>query len=103
MIMNERPGTPWIKVGTYIFEIGDRKYLIIFDYFSRYPVGKELPTTTADTYITATKDNFSILNVPWEIVSDNMMFFFTVNIKHTTSNPRYSQSNDFIEKQIRYI
>ena len=76
MIMNERPGTPWIKVGTDLFEIGYRKYLIISDYFSRYPVGKELPTTTADRIITATKVNVSILDVPWEIVFDNMMGFF---------------------------
>ena len=76
MIMNEKPGTPWIKVGIDLFKIGDRKYLIISDYFSRYTVVKELPTTTADRVITATKVNVSILDVPWEIVSDNMMFFF---------------------------
>ena len=76
MIMHERPGTPWIKVGTNLFEIGDRKYLIISDYFIRYPVFKELPTTTVDTVITATKETVNILDVPWEVVSDNMMIFF---------------------------
>ena len=77
--MHERPGTPWIKVGSYLFEMCNRNYLIIPDYFSRYPVVKELPTTTADTCITATKESVSILDVPCEVASDNeLQFFFTV-------------------------
>ena len=60
MIMHERPGTPWIKVGTYIFEMCFNNYLIIPDYLSRYLVVKELSTTTADTVITATKETVSI-------------------------------------------
>ena len=109
--MYKRPGTLWIKVGTYLFEIDDRNYLIISDYFSRNPVVKELPTTTAGTVITATKESVSILDVPCEVVSDNGPQFFhrydyfcsQWNIKHTTSSPLYPQSNGFIEKQIRYI
>ena len=111
MIMHERPGTPWIKVGTYLFKMCFNNYLIIPDYFSRYLVVKELSTTTADTVITATKETVSILNVPCEVVSDNGLQFLHLyndfcskwNIKHTTLIPRYPQSKDFIEKQNRYI
>ena len=106
--MYKRPGTLWIKVGTDLFEIDDRNYLIISDYFSRNPVVKELPTTIAGTVITATKETVSILDVPCEVVSDNGPQFFhrynylcsQWNIKHTTSSPLYPQSNGFIEKQI---
>ena len=109
--MYKRPGTLWIKVGTDLFGIDDRNYLIISDYFSRNPVVKELPTTTAGTVITATKETVSILDVPCEVVSDNGPQFFhrynylcsQWNIKHTTSSPLYPQSNGFIEKQIPYI
>ena len=69
--MHEIPGTLWIKVSTYLFEMCDRNYLIIHDYFSRNPVVKELPTTTADTVITVTKKSVSILDVPCKVVSDN--------------------------------
>ena len=78
MMMHEIPGTQWIKTGTVLFKIDDRNYLIIFDYFSRYPVVKELPTTTADRVITSTKETVRIMDVPCEVVSDNMMIFFTV-------------------------
>lgn len=71
MVMHERPGSPWVKVGTDLFAIDDHNYLIISDYFSRYPVVKELRSTTADSVIGATKETFSMLGVPREIVSDN--------------------------------
>ena len=58
----ERPRTSWIKVGTNLFEIDDRNYLIFSNYLCRYPIAKELPTTTADTVITATKETVSILD-----------------------------------------
>ena len=95
MIIHERPGIPWIKD---LFEIGDRNYLNISDYFSRYPVAKELPTTTVDSVIRATTEIVSILDVPCEVVSDNGPhflhryddFFFTVeyqaqHVKSTVS------------------
>ena len=52
-----------------------------------------------------------MLGVPLEIVSDNGPQFLSkynafcneYGIKHTTSSPRYPQSNGFIERQIRYV
>lgn len=111
MHMHEKPGMPWVKVGTDLFEINGKNYLIIADYFSRFPVVKELHSTTAAAIIAVTKETFGLLGVPREIVSDNGPQFLSRydqfcsdwGILHTTSSPRYPQSNGFIERQIRYI
>ena len=71
MRMHEKPGMPWVKLGTDLFEIDGQSFLIIADYFSRYPFVKELQSTTAATIITSTKEAFAMLGVPREVVSDN--------------------------------
>lgn len=109
--MHEKPSEPWIKLGTDLFQINERNYLIIADYFSRYPVIKELSSTTAASVIKATKETISLFGCPREIVSDNGpqylneydQFCSEWGITHTTSSPRHPQSNGFIERQIRYL
>ncbi len=111
MHMHEKPGMPWTKLGTDLFEIDGKNYLIIADYFSRFPVIKQLRSTTAADIVAATKEAFSMLGVPREIVSDNGPQFLSKynqfcsewGILHTTSSPRHAQSNGFIERQIRYL
>ncbi len=108
---HERPLSPWVKVGTDIFTIGNEHFLIISDYYSRYPIVKKLPSLNASATISATKEAFSILGSPREIMSDNgpqyqreyNEFCDQWNICHTTSSPRYPKSNGFIERQIQYI
>ena len=51
--------------------IGSNNFLIISDYYSRYPVVKKLLLLSASATISATKEAFSILNTPREIMSDN--------------------------------
>ena len=108
---HERPLSPWVKVGTDLFSIGNEHYLLISDYYSRYPIVKKLPSLNASATIKATKEAFSILGTPREIMSDNgpqfqreyNQFCEDWNICHTTSSPRYPKSNVFIERQIQYI
>ena len=105
---HERPMPPWVKVGSDIFTIGSNNFLIISDHFSRYPVVKKL---SASATISATKEAFSILGTPREIMSDKgpqfqreyNEFCEQWNICHTTSSLRYPKSNGFIERQIQYI
>lgn len=36
MIVPEIPSSPWEKVGTDIFELNNKYYLLVVDYFSKY-------------------------------------------------------------------
>ena len=68
--MHEKPGCPWVKLGTNLFEIGRRNFLIISDYFNHYPIIKELKSITSAAVVTATMDILSMFDVPRGIVSD---------------------------------
>ena len=111
LMMHERPSTPWAKLGRDLFEIDNVTYLILSDYFSRYPAVHKLSSTSTKVVVNATKQTFSIFGVPREIVSDNGpqfgneydKFCSDWGIKHTTSSPHFPQSNGFIERQIKYI
>ena len=111
MKMHEKPGCMWVKLGTDLLEIGRRNFLIISDYFSRYPIIKGLKSITSAAVVTATMEILSMFGVPREIVSNNgpqyqgiyHQFGAEWGIQHTTTSPRYSQSNGFIERQIRYL
>ena len=111
MQMHTKPGMPWVKMGTDLFEINGKSYLIISDYISRYPVVKELRSTTAEAVIAVMQETFGMLGVPREIISDNGPQCLTTfnefcadwGIQHMTSSPRYAQSNGFIERQVRNI
>ena len=64
MQMHEKPDMPWMKVGTDLFEIDGKPYLIISDCFSRYLPVKELRSTTAEAVIADMQETFRMLGVP---------------------------------------
>ncbi|XP_055861369.1 uncharacterized protein LOC106067741 [Biomphalaria glabrata] len=95
------PDRPWKKVATDLFEWRNNDYLLVVDYFSKYPEIKRLENKTAECVIRAMKGIFARHGIPEEIVSDNMPFnsyqyreFASEwGFKITTSSPRYPQSN----------
>ena len=111
MQMHEKPAVPWTKIATDLFQIGQQNFLIIGDYFTKYPVVVELKSTTSKAIIEHTKDVISIFGCPRTIMSDNgpqygqefKNFCQQWGIEHITSSPRRPQGNGFIERMIRYV
>ena len=76
-------------------------YLVVVDYFSKFPEMLELPDKTAATVIQKLKSVFARFGIPNEIVSSNMPFqsanFLKFadewGFKTTTSSPNFPQSN----------
>ena len=106
-ILNER----FLKVGMDILTFKGKDYLVVVDYYSKYPELLPLPDKTASTIIEQCKSVFARHGIPVEIVSDNMPFLSnefltfanTWGIKTTTSSPTYSQSNDQAERCVQTI
>ena len=71
MIASQLPDYPWQRVGTDLFYHKGVNYLIVVDYFSRYPEVVKLPSTTSQGIIKALKTMFSRFGVPETVVSDN--------------------------------
>ena len=105
------PEGPWRKLGIDYFTFDGNSYVLICDYFSKFPFLYRAKTSfwsLRDRLI----DLFSIEGYPDEIVSDNRPLFQSkefakflsgLGIKHTTSSPGYPRSNSFIEWHIQMV
>lgn len=80
---------------------------MVTDYYSIYPEVCRLHSTTAEAVITTMKAVFARHGVPNEVFTDNGPQFDNESFKHfaeewnfvhTTSSPRYPQSNGLVEK-----
>ena len=105
------PEGPWRKLGIDYFTFDGNSYVLICDYFLKFPFLYRAKTSfwsLRDRLI----DLFSIEGYPDEIVSDNgppfqskefAKFLSGLGIKHTTSSPGYPRSNGFIERHIQMV
>ena len=112
LMKHEIPQEPWSKVGTDLFSIGGKDYIIIVDYMSKYFDVTELTDQTAMSAITHTKVIFSKFGIPKEVISDNgpcynskeyAKFAKSWDFKHTTSSPGYPCSNGMVERTIQTV
>ena len=112
MIPSPLPTYPWEKVATDLFEFQGQHYLLLVDYFSRYPEVIRLHSTTSASVISAMKSVFSRHGIPSTIVSDNgpqydsagmKAFASSYGFKHITSSPHYPQSNGQAERTVKTV
>ena len=71
MIPTELPDYPWQKIGTDLFQLKGATYLVVVDYFSRFPEVQKLQITTSEGIIRTLKDIFARHGIPKTVVSDN--------------------------------
>ena len=108
---HEIPDGPWQKLGMDFFDLKGKCYILICDYFSKFPFMFSCKTSWGslkDHLI----DLFSNEGFPKEIISDNGSpfnsqefadYLSSHGVKHTTSSPHYPQSNGFIECHIQTV
>ena len=84
-------------------------YLIVVDYFSRFPEAIKLTSVTSQSVITALKSVFSRYGIPEIVVTDNgpqfasqefAEFAISYNFTHSTSSP---QSNGHVERVVKTV
>lgn len=109
------PTRPWQRVGMDLFKYNGKWFLLMTDYYSRYPEVFTLPNLTSETVINFCKAAFSRHGVPDEVISDNGPQFCPVDsspfrkfakeygFQHRTSSPRYPQSNGFVENGVKIV
>ena len=108
---HEIPDGPWQKLGMDFFDLQGKCYVLICDYFSKFPYMYSCKTSWGslkDHLI----DLFSNEGFLKEIISDNGSpfnsqefadYLSSHGVKHTTSSPHYPQSNGFIEHHIQMV
>ena len=110
LIPTSLPHHPWQKVGSDLFMRDDVTYLLVVDYYSRYPEVIQLKTTTTQSIIHALRSIFSRHGIPQILMSDNgpqyssqefAAFASQYGFTHTTSSPHYPQSNGLAERTVK--
>ena len=106
------PQQSWERIAMDHFHFNGKLYLLVCDYFSKFPFVFQTKSTSFATIEEHLQKLFSIEGTPKEIMSDNgppfsskefNSFLSGLGIRHTTSSPNYPQSNGFIERQIQTV
>ena len=111
-LQHDIPATPWTKVGTDLFHLFQKTFLLVVDYTSKFFEVSELPNAESPTVVAHTKAIFSRYGIPKEIVSDNGPeyaakayndFCNRWDIHHNPSSPEYPKSNGLAERTVQTI
>ena len=106
----EVPAGPWKRLGIDYFKWNQQRYLLLADYYSRFPIIRSVSTMSATHLVTVLKTIFSEYGLPEELASGQGSQFTSeqytsfakeYNIKITHSSPRYPQSNRSIESMVK--
>ena len=112
LIQHIRPDKPWYKVGSDLFYYGGNTYLLVVDYFSRFPEIALLKNDSSCEVITQLKSIFARHGIPAVLVSDNgpqynsyefQRFAKQYEFIHNTSSPYYPQSNGMAEVTVKTV
>ena len=112
MLLPDIPDRPWSKIAADLFEYQNHHYLLIVDYFSKWPEVIKLDNLSSKTTITCLKGLISRYGFIDEIISDNGPQFSSMDFKtfstefgfkHVTSSPHFAQSNGQAERMVQTV
>ena len=109
MLPYEVPNRPWEKFGADYFTFAGKDYLLVVDYFSKYPEVIRMKSKTAEATVKKLTQIFSRHGIPNTLVADNMPFNSKAfrrfakewDFSIVTSSPNYPQSNGLIERNVQ--
>ena len=102
---HEIPAQLWTKIGAALFELQGKHYLLVADYYSRFPVVRRLSGLTTQSVIGQLKSIFSEYGIPVTQSHNGPQFASTefkefsrqYRFSHIILSPHYVQANGFIE------
>ena len=112
MLFSTLPRRPWEKLGADLFQFKNNHYLLVVDYFSRFPEVAKLSSLSPQSVISALKSMFARFGIPDTFHSDNGPQFSaealdefakSYNFHLTTSSPYYPQGNGLVERMVKTI
>lgn len=71
LMSHEVPSCPWERVGTHIFFLDGKEYLITIDYCSNFWEVDRLLDNNASTVVLKLKSHFAHYGIPNQVMSDN--------------------------------
>ena len=107
---HDMPQEPWERIALDDFYMHGRLYILICDYFSKFPFLFQVKATSFANLRDHLEELFSVEGIPNDIMSnigppfngkEFSSFLTGLGIRHTTSSTNYPRSNGFIERQIQ--
>ena len=112
LMPHEIPARPWQIIATDIFSLNGINYLLLVDYYSKYPFIHRLREFTSKEVIGFIKQIFAEQGIPERLISNNGPHFSSQHFRefarawdfeHITSSPRYPQSNGMAERSVQTV
>ncbi|CAB3997498.1 Retrovirus-related Pol poly from transposon [Paramuricea clavata] len=114
LIPTEIPPRPWHTIATDLFYLDNTEYLLVSDYYSKYPFVRKIPKgqSNSKTIIAILKQIFSEQGIPEVVRSDNGPHYSSKDYREianeygfqiVTSSPHYPRSNGYIESQVKTV
>ena len=112
MIPWEIPSRPWQTVSADLFYTQQSWFLIVVDYYSKFPFVRKLHNLTARAVVTETKMLFAENGIPKTLQCDNGTQFTSAGFqqlarqygfKIVRSSPHYPRGHGFVERQVQTV
>lgn len=109
LLQPDLPTRPWEKLGTDLFEYKDKRYLMVVDYYSRFPLVRQIPDIRAETVCQAFTAVTTEYGLPSTIQADSGTQFTSEPFKRKCkeagidilySSPYHHQTNSLAERTI---
>ena len=108
--VSDIPPHPWHTLGSDLFYFRRQDFLVLVDYFSKFPVVRKLPNSTTEAVKKELHAIFLEFGIPFVFRSDNgpcyasedfKAFLQECRVVHYTSSPHYPQSNGLAEATVK--
>jgi transposase InsO family protein len=112
MIPSEVPPRPWHTVSPDLFKVNHFWYIVIADYYSKFPFVKKLNNLTATTVVHVVRSIFSEQGIPETLICDNGTQFTSAqfqdlvkryDFRGVTLSPYYPKGHGFIERLVQTV
>jgi len=112
LMPHDIPQKPWHTLGCDLFFWNNLSYLLLSDYYSKFPLVRKLNNIQSDTTIAHLKSIFEEHGIPNKLVTGNdtqftsalfQEFCSTYGFTHLTTSPYYLQANGFIERTVQTV
>lgn len=112
LIPHDVPQRPWHTLGSDLFFWNNSAYLIVCDYFSKFPLIRKLNNIQSITTIAHLKSMFEEHGIPNKLITGNDTQFTSTAFKdfsrqygfvHVTTSPYYPQANGFIKRNVETV
>ncbi|XP_033113071.1 uncharacterized protein K02A2.6-like [Anneissia japonica] len=106
------PPQPWHTVGADLFTYNQQWYLIVADYYSKFPFIRKLKDLRSATITAITKVLFAEQGIPENFICNNGSQFTASEFRSfadeygfeiVTSSPQYPRGHGFIERHVQTI